>query len=62
MSKNAILFRIRSVINPAYRSATDKDYRSIKVKAHKVGKISISFIIRRNYAVQQALKAVTWSS
>ena len=34
-SLNTISFRIRLVVSDAYQSATDEDWRPIKVKAHR---------------------------
>ena len=43
-------------------SPSDEDCRSVRVKAHEVRKISMSLLFKRNCAIQQVLKAGTWSS
>ena len=62
MSWHTTSFRIRSVIACTFKSATDEDPRTFKVKAHKVHKIHILLPFMENCAIQQVLKAGTWSS
>ena len=61
VSYNTIPLLIRSVISHAYKSVTNEDYRTVKVKVHEVWKINISLLFLKNCAIQQVLKAGTWS-
>ena len=63
MSRCTILFWIRAVISHVDKSATDDDdCKAVEVKAHEVCKNDTPLLFKKNFAVQQVLKAVTQSS
>ena len=64
VSQNTILYWIRSVIAHASDMANDDYCRPVKVQVHEVCKTGTSIPLKKNsyYAVQQVLKAGTWSS
>ena len=62
MFQNPISLWHRSTISHPYDSTSDADSKAVRVKAHEVCKISISLLFKKNYAVQQVLKAGTKSS
>ena len=62
VSCNTIYFWLQLVINHAYVYASDEDCLPLWVKAQEVWKIATSLLVRRNCAIHEVLKAVTWSS
>ena len=61
MSRNTISFWLRSVISMAHASALKEDCRSLRSELTNSGRLR-SLLFKRNCAVQQALKAGTWSA
>ena len=62
VSHDTISFWLHSVITLAHASALEEDCRSLRVTAHKVRKVLTSLLFKRNCAVHQILKVVTWSA
>ena len=60
VSKNTISFWLREVIRKAYSSA-DSGPPPSRVRAHEVRGIAPSLAFKRNFSVQQVLRAGTWS-
>ena len=61
VSRNTISFWLHLVISMAHASASEEDCRALRVRAHKVRKVAMSLLFKRNCAVHQVLKAGTWS-
>ena len=60
--RNTISFWLRSFISMTHASASEKDCRSLRVRACEVRKVATSSLFKRNCAVHQVLKAGTKSS
>ena len=56
VSKNSVSFWLCSVINEAYKTSAETDYRAVKAEMCSIG---ISTLFRKNFAVQQVLRAST---
>ena len=59
VAQNPFSFWIRLVIGYAYKSTTNEDCRGVKVKSCEVCETGITLLLRKNYVVQQVLKAGT---
>ena len=61
VSKNTISFWLREVIKKAYHSS-EGGVDLPRVRAHEVRGIAPSLLFKRNFAVEQVLKAGTWKN
>ena len=61
VSKNTISFWLRETIKRAYQSSGEED-TAPKIRAHEVRGIAPTLLFRRNFAVDQVLRAGVWKS
>ena len=52
-----ISFWLQSVISEPYRMASDPDHIAVRTRAHEVRGISMSLLFKKNFAVQEAMRA-----
>ncbi|XP_064098133.1 uncharacterized protein LOC135209366 [Macrobrachium nipponense] len=62
MSKNALAFFIRSVIQEAHTECNETLYKALKVKAHEVRAVATSMAFRKNQSLKAILDATYWRS
>ena len=62
VSRSTISFWLRPVISFTHSSTSEEDCRSLKVRAHVVGKVATALLFKRNCTVHQVLKVGTWSA
>ena len=61
VSKNTISFWLRETIRRAYE-ASGQETNTLRVRAHEVRGIAPTLLFRRNFAVEQVLRAGVWKS
>ena len=61
MSKNTISFWLRETITKAYESS-DGEPLAPRIHDHEVREIAPTLLFRKNFAVDQVLKAGTWKN
>ena len=61
MSKNTVSFWLRETIKKAYQSSGEED-NALRIRTHEVRGIAPTLLFRRNFAVDQVLRAGVWKN
>ena len=61
VSENTISFWLCEIIKRAYQSSGEED-KALKILAHEVRGIAPSLLFRRNFVVDQVLRAGVWKN
>ena len=61
VSKNTISFWLRETIRKAYE-ASGQEAKAVRIRTHEIRGIAPTLLFRRNFAVEQVLRAGVWKS